>query len=166
MCNPAALIGMQVAGSVMQYQGQKSQATAVQQANEQNYATQMEAVPEQYRQNDAQAANDMAERARQALIERGRLSVLGGESGLSGVSTQRLLHESAFTEGTDISTIDQNRVNTNNQIYAEAKGARATTQSRIASINRPSLIGTGLQIAGDFAKQSAKNTGRVTDATK
>lgn len=137
-------------------------AQANQAANRQNSALAQaaivnnEAATEQYRQIDAQATDNMSARAREAMIEQARLRVVSGETGLAGVSADRLTQESKFNEGTDLASIASNRTNTLNQAYLEARGGAASMQSKANSINRPSLLGTGLQIAGAAASYGAE----------
>lgn len=145
------LLGAQVAGSVLGFVNQMQQAQAQTDAIEANYKQQMETAAEQQRQNNAAAAQEMSERAREAQIERARLRVISGESGLSGISTDRIENASRFSEGYDIATIEANRKNASTQLYNEAKSLRAQSQSRLNSINRPSIIGSGLQIVGSIA---------------
>lgn len=115
-----------------------------------------EAAAEQYRQIDAQAADNMSARAREAMIEQAHLRVVSGETGLAGVSADRLATESAFNRGTDIASIASNRTNALNQAYLEARGAASSGQSKANSITQPSLLGTGLQIAGAGASYGAE----------
>jgi hypothetical protein len=117
-------------------------------ANRDNYAQQSEAASRQYAETNKQAAQEMSQRAHEGMVERARLRVISGESGLSGVTTDKIAGESDFNQGTDIASIESNRRAQNLQTQSNANGLRATTQSRLAAISRPSLLGTGLQIAG------------------
>jgi len=150
------LLAAQAASSVVGYFQASSQAKSQEAAIQANYAQQMEAAQEQQRQNNASAAQTMSERARESMIERGRLRAISGESGLAGVSTDRLFDQTRFNEGYDMATIEANRSNTSAQLYQEAKGLRAQSQSKMNAINRPSLIGTGLQIVGAVAGAGAE----------
>ncbi len=160
----AVQIGMAALSFVNQLQAANAQADAI----EANYRQQMESTAEQQRQNNAAAAQQMSERAREAQIERARLRVLAGESGLSGVSTDRIENASRFNEGYDIATIEANRLNASKQITNEAKGIRAQSQSKLNTIDRPSLIGTGLQIVGSIAQTGAETErlNRIGKATQ
>jgi len=130
---------------------QSRNADAQRAAIEAGYAAQMADLPRQYGQVNEQAIDKMGLRAREAMIERGRLAAIAADSGMGGgVSVTRMENESRFTEGTDVATIDRNRKNALAQIYAEAKGAQAGATTRMSSISTPSLLGTGLQIAGAY----------------
>lgn len=152
MCEPTTIalasmaIGVASAGAGFIQQGQ--QAKAANRSVKENYAQQTAAMKTQYDQTNKQAADEMSVRAREAMIETARLRVLGGESGLAGGSNDRIENESQFNRGTDIASIESNRRNVLTQLYQEGRAIRTGEQNRINSIKRPSLIGTGLQIAG------------------
>jgi hypothetical protein len=152
MCDPISLsvaslaIGVASAGAGFIQQGQ--QAKSNRKAAQANYAQQSEALKTQYDQTNKQATDEMSVKAREVMIETARLRVLGGESGLAGGSNDRIENESQFNLGTDIAAIESNRRNTLNQLYEEGKSLRAGSQAQIRQVQRPSLIGTGLQIAG------------------
>lgn len=153
MCDPtmgiataSLLVG--VASSVAGFVQQGQQAKAQQKSVEANYAQQTETLKLQYDQAQKQSTDEMSQRAREAMIEQARLRVIGGESGLSGGSNDRIENESQFNLGTDIASIESNRRNYMKQLGEEGKSLGAGNQSQINQIKRPSLIGTGLQIAG------------------
>lgn len=150
------MLGAQVATSVLGFVQQRGAADAQAAAIQANHEQQMRAYEEQQRQNNAAAAQQMSERAREAMIERARLRVIAGESGLAGISTDRIENQSRFNEGYDIASIEANRSNSAAQLYNEARGLRAQSQSRLNSINRPSLLGSGLQIIGAVAGAGAE----------
>lgn len=160
MCDPVTLsvasLAIGVASAGASFMQQSQQASAAEKSARENYAQQTEAIKLQYDQTNKQATDEMSVRAREAMIETARLRVLGGESGLSGGSNDRLVAESQFNLGTDIASIESNRRNSLNQLHQEGKSIRAGNQSNINTIKRPSLIGTGLQIAG--AAVDAKTT--------
>lgn len=152
MCDPITLAGMSlavgVASSVAGFVQQSSQVNKRDKAIKTDYAQQTEALKLQYDQTQKQATDEMSERAREAMIERARLRVIGGESGLTGGSNDRIENESQFNLGTDIASIESNRQNSMRQLGEEGKQLRAGSQTQINQVKRPSLIGTGLQIAG------------------
>jgi opacity protein-like surface antigen len=155
MCELATAIA--IVSAVASAAATNSAARAQNKAIEEGYAQQMETVQEQYKQIDAQAAQQMSERGLEAMKERARLRVIAGESGaLGGVSNERIMNESKFNEGTDIATIEANRSNNLKQTHLEAKGIRAGSVKQLSQVKQPSLIGTGLQIAGIYADEKAK----------
>ncbi len=166
MCDPMSIavtsMVIGTASSVMGFVQQSQQASAQTKAIKANYAQQTEALKLQYDQTNKQATDEMSMRAREAMIESARLRAVSGESGLFGLSNDRIQNESAFNLGTDIASIESNRLATVKQLHQEGLETRANTASRINQITRPSLIGTGLQIAGTAVNaagnyQAAKN---------
>lgn len=154
MCNPMLAIAAAQAtfSFVQQSQSARAQEAAIRAGAEASHA----AVGRQYQQVQEQTAQDVSERAKEAMIERARLRVFSGESGLSGGSADRLQTMSRMNEGTDMATIEQNRRNTQEQLFEEAKAGNAQARSRLNSIQQPSLIGAGLQIAGAYYKDKAE----------
>jgi hypothetical protein len=146
LATASLLVG--VASSVGGFMQQGQQAKANRKALQSDYTQQMDTLQQQYKQTNQQATDEMSQRAREAMIEKAKLRVAGGESGLFGGSNDRIVNESSFNEGTDIASIESNRQNSLRQIEQEGKGIRAGSVSQISRIQRPSLIGTGLQIAG------------------
>lgn len=171
MCEPisimtAASLAIGVGSAVSGFVQQGQQAKAADKSAQENYAQQSEALKRQYDQTNKQATDEMSARAREAQIETARLRVLGGESGLSGGSNDRIENESQFNKGTDIAALESNRRNSLTQLYQEGRAIRGDQQARINSIKRPSLIGTGLQIAGAAtdaaATHKALSKGKLT----
>lgn len=117
-------------------------ARAANDVNLQAYATQQHQI-------DAQASVDMSERARQAMIQRGKLRVLGAESGIDGNSSDQAERQSQFDQSFDMAAIEGHRNALQSQAYLDAKGGVAATNSTLNRIQQPSLIGTGLRIATD-----------------
>lgn len=152
MCEPTTIalaslaIGTASAGMGFLQQGQ--QAKLQRKSVEANYAQQMETLQTQYAQTNKQAVEEMSVRARESMIENSRLRAWAGESGLAGISNDRILNESQFNLGTNISSIESNRQASLRQQYREGREVRAGATSKINQMPRPSLIGTGLQIAG------------------
>jgi hypothetical protein len=152
MCEPMtlAVAGMAIAtaSAGASYMQQQQMANKQEAAVNANYAQQMESYKEQQVEVNKQAVDEMGVRQRQAMIESSRIKASSGESGLAGISTERTINESDFNLGTDITSIEGNRMSSQKQLYSNAKGIRAGSQTQMAQIQRPSLIGTGLQIAG------------------
>ena len=144
----AGSIAVTAASAGMSYMQQSSMADKQQAATMNNYNQQMETYKVQQGQEQKQATDEMSTRARQSMIESSRLRAVSGESGLAGNSIDRVQNESEFNAGTDITSIENNRMATQTQLHQNAMGIRAGSQTQMAQIHHPSLIGTGLQIAG------------------
>lgn len=155
MCIPVIpLIGLAIsaASAVMAYQQGQKQTKAAEASARNAAELNNQAYAQQAQQINQQASDAMSDRAREAMIERGRLRVISAESGVgdgSG-SQDQLTRQSYFDEGYDMSRIESNRSAKQDQAQLDARGGQAATQSRLNAIeaSKPSLIGTGLQIAG------------------
>ncbi|MFM0347668.1 virion core protein, T7 gp14 family [Paraburkholderia sp. RL17-347-BIC-D] len=99
-------------------------------------------------QETQQASSQMSERARQAMVETGHLQALANESGTNGGgSNDRVTNEANFNAGQDMATMEANASSAQRQLVNQLNGSYSQAVSRDASIQQPSLIGTGLQIA-------------------
>jgi len=139
-----------------QSQAAEAQSAAI--ANEQNAknaAIQAQAL--ENRQN-------LTEQASQAAIDEkvatAQLRAVAGESGLSGGSQERVVSQAQVTYGRDIATIEANRIRSDAQASRGIVANNASASAKQASVVRPSIIGTGLQIAGAYndyqTRQEAK----------
>ena len=144
----AGSLAVGVGGAGASYMQQQQQAKYQGKAARANYDQQMLTYQEQQSQVNKNATDQMSQRARENAIQAARIRAVSGESGLSGNTNDRILGESMFNFGTDVSSIESNRLAQQRQLNQEAKGIRAGTQTTMSQIQRPSLIGTGLQIAG------------------
>ena len=137
---------------------QKMAAIQARQAVEQTTAQYVE-VDRQQRKVNRIAEEQRSDRMRKAYSEMGTMRVLAGERGASSQTTNALLSEVGYLAGLDLSRIEQNRKANINAGEASKKAAHqgavnvidiAKNQSRVASKTvGMSLLGTGLQIAGD-----------------
>lgn len=153
----AANLAIGIGKTVFGYIGQRQQAKQAEAAYLQDYNNKVATQQLQADQLNAQASEEMTQRARQARIERSRLRVAAGESGVGGLATERLINNASFQEGYDVSRIEANRQNKIKQNNLETKSIHARAQSNLNSISRPSLLGTALQIAGSIGGVAAEN---------
>lgn len=160
MCEPTTLLS--IASSAVGYIMQSEQADRQAEAEERTYNAQMRQVAEQQKQINQQATDEETLRMREARVELGRMRTMGAESGLAGINAGRLEGEVEFNAGSDVSTISANRTARQNQLTAEAEGLRAGSSARLASIKQPSLIGTGLQIAGAYVNGETRTQANRT----
>lgn len=135
------------AGAVYTYTEQNKAAAKTEDNANKAYALQLSELQDRYEQINQNSKDQMSERAREARIELARIRAVGAESGLSGVSQDRLERESEFLAGSDVALIETNRANSMKQAANEAKGIGLEHDARLSSIQRPSMFGTGLQIA-------------------
>jgi hypothetical protein len=156
MCAPAFIpLAIALVSAMSQNRDQKAQYATNQLVADQDLAENTKALAEQRGQIKAKAADEMSERARVALIERGRLRAIAGDSGVTGNSQQRVEDESRFLEGQDLSAIEMNRENALKQNTRNVTAAQLDAQRQKLGVAAPSLLGAGLQIAGAAAKTYA-----------
>jgi len=166
MCSPAAipLIISAVSAGVSYVQGQQ-QASNVAKAANKSTSISYQQENERLQQINEQSSLDQSERIKQGLLERAKLATIAGESGALGLSSDRLILDSFMQEGTDMASLEKNRLNNEKQSAWSKQQAEAGGQSTINNAygNAPSLIGTGLQIGSDLygASQAAKKKAKA-----
>jgi hypothetical protein len=159
MCEPATIstltaltvasMAASAAGAVATYVQGSEAARRQTNATQQAYDASVGQIRNQQTQESQQAAEQMSERARQAMIETGHLQALANDSGTNGGgSNDRVTNEANFNAGQDIAAMQQNASSAQRQLAEQATGSYAQAATRDASIQQPSLIGTGLQIVG------------------
>lgn len=156
MCVWAIPIAIAAGSALLSYSQQRKAASKQEGATQQSREAAYEALDRQDEEIEAQAGQTAGIRAREAMIERGKLAAIAGDSGLAGQGLQRLQNESRFTEGQDLGSIEENRKRQHKQVVASRHAADANGELRLASISQPSLIGTGLQIAGSYYNAQSK----------
>jgi hypothetical protein len=151
MCEPVS-IGMAIASVAMsaaqaqqQQKGMEQAAAAQSAALHEGFARNQTQLNVRQGQANEQAAAQASERARQALIERGRLQAIGAE----GLNVGRMINESEMVEGADLATLEANRAGQQWQSQVEKAGMRAQAVSDFNQIRRPTSRGAmALQVAG------------------
>lgn len=137
------------AGSVASYVAQSQSASRQTDAAQAAYDSSVVQIKNQQVEASQAASAQMSERARQAMVETGHLQALSNESGTNGGgSNDRVTNEANFNAGTDIATMQNTASSQQRSLADQARGAYSTASQRMSSIQQPSLIGTGLQIAG------------------
>lgn len=165
MCDPLSIISG--ISAVATYVGGKQNAANQTAASNNAAVLQQQQINEKQQQINQQSALDQSERDKQGLLERAKMATISGESGALGISSDRLLSDSYMQEGTDMSSLEKNRLNSIKQTTWEAKQAQASATSRNTTIaaNSPTLIGTGLQVGADIYKgtQAAKAAAKAKE---
>lgn len=160
MCEPVTIstttalaisAAMAAASAAVSYVTAEKQADRMSDANQRAYDDSVVQARNQQAEQDAQAKDQMSERARQAMVETAHLRALSAESGTAGGTNDRVTNEANFNAGQDLAAIQGNAQSAQRQIAQQARSGYATAQNRQAQIQQPSLIGTGLQIAGAYA---------------
>lgn len=152
MCEPTTLMAAGLAISALSagvtYK-QTSDAAKVQtESIRQSAEMQNIQTAQTYDQQNQQAMEQTSQRHQEWLRDLGRLRAVGAESGLTGATDQRIQNEAETQAQNDIATIEANRLksNLNTATTGVAQGRQAN--AALKSIKQPSLVGTGLQIAG------------------
>jgi hypothetical protein len=158
MCEPVTLTATTLAiasaataaaGSVATYVAQSQAASRQTNAAQTAYDASITQIKNQQVEDSQAASAQMSERARQAMVETGHLQALSAESGTNGGgSNDRVTNEANFNAGTDIATMQNTAASQQRALADQARGSFATASQRMSSIQQPSLIGTGLAIAG------------------
>lgn len=163
MCEPLTILA--IGSAALSYvQGQQQASNAAKSANQQTELSYRQ-EGDRLQQVNEQSALDKTERTKQGMLERAKMSTIAGESGALGLSSDRLLNDSFMQEGTDIASLEKNRLNQGKQsgwknIQSEAGGQSTINTAYNAA---PSLIGTGLQIGADIysGTKKAKDTAKA-----
>lgn len=108
-------------------------------------------------QREAEAAQ-MNEQARSARKDMALFDAVAGEYG-GGVSVDRASAAMGIQQGEGTATLAKNSDNAGRQNSMTSLALQARTGSQLASISRPSLIGTALTIGGSYADYSTKAKG-------
>lgn len=149
MCEPAtiAMTALSIAGTA--YGAVQQNKAANRQAKAIGMQQQAEANAQQLQMNQVsnQAAQEMNERNRQAMAEAATFDAITGEYG-GGATASRQAAELAFNRNNDLSSIQTNRNSALSQIGMESQGAALRSKAQLASIQRPTYLGTALTIAG------------------
>jgi len=152
MCDPVTMtlasVAITGASSIMQYEGERRAANQQADAIRQNQSFNDAALQAQQVEVDQQSSQQMSERSRQAMIERGKLIAAFSSSGLGGNSQGVAVNETSFLEGTDIASIEANRASRQVQIQRERGSQYRQAKNNLASIKVPNPLAVGLQIAG------------------
>jgi hypothetical protein len=144
------------AQSVMSYQQQSAQASMQNAQFEQNRVNALSAMRNdqqqiQLRQQQemAAAADQVNQRRMQERDERAYAITAAGEAGVSGFSVENILRDIGNLSSQDISTINQNKDWTLDQLNTDLSGTRDTAMSRINSVSQaiaPTPLSLGLSI--------------------
>lgn len=152
MCDPVSMMATSIAISAVQagvqYDSTRAAANKQADATRANFYANDAASQVQQNQIGEQASQQVSERARQAMIERGKLRAIQADSGVGGNSAERGFADINFGANQDIATLEANRDNSVAQAQRNKESGLMQANNQLAAIKQPSLIGAGLQIAG------------------
>lgn len=121
-------------------------AKDAQKGEDRNFINQSKAKNLEADQKQKEAIDTKTIRAREAAIEEGRLNVIQGESGLSGLSFEKTGDETQFNKGTDIASIESNRLAAQRQLAYESESLAIASRNRRNKIVKPDWIGGTLGV--------------------
>lgn len=158
MCDPVTAISTGL--GVFNYVAGQSNAKNIAKSQNNALKTSYEALSNNQHQVNQSAALEKSDRIKEGMLERSKIAAIAGESGALGLSSDRLLNSSFMQEGSEIATIEKNRLNSIDSIDNKMSQAQSTTQTNINTTYNaaPSLIGTGLQIGADSYLGKTKAT--------
>ncbi|MBX6273946.1 virion core protein, T7 gp14 family [Metapseudomonas otitidis] len=158
MCEPVS-IAMAVVGALSAVAGHQQAEVAAKvqtKQHEQNQRNAQAALRDSYiaiqnrQQQEAEsAAQQVEERRRESVRQMSSAYAAAGEAGVSGLSVQSILADIGATAARDISTIEENRDWSLDQLNSEMSGARNQAMSQMNATTagvRPSGWATALQI--------------------
>lgn len=164
------MMGLSIASGAANFLGGQQQAQASADANAAGLEEFYEQTAKKQEEINEQASISMYERRKQGMQDRAEAITAAGESGALGFTSDRLMADSFFQQGTDVSTIEMNRKNQLIQTDNENKSAyaRATGQTNQAYASAPGLVETGLQIGTDIygAKTAVERNTKVAVGNK
>lgn len=150
MCGPGALafssfmIG--AVQSVAEYQAQEDQYEQNKKNSIAAFEDRQRALNHQTSQERDIAALDKFDNSLQAREHRATSAVAAGEAGISGLSIDALMRDISGTEGRYNSRVDTQTDWTVGSLEQDKRTASTVAKSRIDSVSKPSLLGTGLKI--------------------
>lgn len=156
MCNPGALLLVRVAQTLISHEEGRHMANKQADSIRDSFKAADAQAQERYGQINADAAEKQSARAREARIERARIAVAAGESGLGGLNAARLEGEAEGAAGRDMTRIASDRMAAERSAVLEMRGIRSRAQSDLNKLKYPSLVQSGLQIAGAYADYASE----------
>lgn len=151
MCDPFIVGGIMVASAAMDFMGSKNQAKIDQRGIEQQRLMALQDNSEVSREIEDDSETERSELAIEYLKKRGQMRVAAGENMGMGLTTQLLMQDLYAQEGRESTGIDRDRSKRQRQNARQRESIIQNTQNQWNSIERPSLVGSGLQLAGNLA---------------
>jgi hypothetical protein len=145
------MLAISAASAVVSQQTQEDAANKQEQAVQDGLAKDRAATARQYQQIQESAMDEQAQLHTGYLIDSARIRAVAGESGLGGLSQERISQEAENNSQFDMATLERNRRNQNGQAHTSGLASATKGNIQLAGIQRPSQLGTGLQIAGAAA---------------
>jgi hypothetical protein len=156
-----AMMAVSAAATVVAASEQSKAADQQTDLIQDGYEQERQQTLRQYQETTDVSQEQTSQRHREQMIEEGRLKAIGAESGLTGVSNDRIVSDANNQADQDLSTIEANRVRASEQVHSQGGSKQSAANIQMAGIKRPSALGTGLQIAGSAASIYSAGTSKV-----
>lgn len=141
--------GMSAATAALSYVQGNAQASAQSQAIQRNAEMQQADLDRRAGEQAQATAAQMNDQARKAQADMALFDTISGEFG-GGVTQQRASAAMGIQQGEALATIGKNHDSTARQGSFDSLALKSQTASQLASISRPSLLGTALTIGGSY----------------
>lgn len=165
MCDPLSAIAAGL--GIVNYMGGQASAKATHKAQSQAAQLNYSLLNEKQLQTNQKTSLEQSERIKQGMLERATIATIAGESGALGLSSDRLITDSFMQEGTDIASMEKNRLNEVRSLNMKKTEQEITSQGKTTEAynSAPSLVGTGLQIGSDIYSGSQRAKDRAKQKT-
>lgn len=147
----AISIGSSIVGSIQGHDAQKDAARQNKKNSQHSYAETVAALNLRGVQESEQTVQTLEQAEQQGMTEQGLATVGAVAAGVAGnsVAAQSQVIDRGLATFRDSSLLNLDRMLS--QIEQEKRGAYATMQSRIQSVQAPSDLATGLNVTSAFA---------------
>lgn len=151
MCDPVSIsLGLSAATAVTSYAGMSASAEGQGEAVKRASQLQQMDLERQAGQQREAAAQQVNEQARAAQRDAALFDVIAGEYG-GGNTADRTAAVARVQQGENLATMGRNAELASQENRFASLATTSAANARLASIQRPSLIGTALQIGGAAA---------------
>ena len=162
---PIAAAAITIGSAVLGHSSAKKQKKKMRKAALDIHAQELEVLADMGGEIDRQTTQKMSVRAREALVQRGRLAAIAAESGISGNTQGRLTAQAYFDEGSDQTQTLINRNSAQRQLLRERESSRLRYESAYHGAAVPSGLAAGLQIVGGLLGGLSKTPAGKTPTT-
>lgn len=150
MCSPQALQAsngaLQIGATLLDFVGRSRNFERNQEAALSDFRRNVEGLNERGTQTSQAAAEEILNIGLQEARDRAAANATSASAGTSRSTARALAREVGFSAGRSKALTRTNRDNELDQIGREIAGAQINAQSRINSLDRPSVLATALQI--------------------
>lgn len=162
MCDPVTLavtaVGVSAATTGLSFLGQQQAAKSNAQAANVTAANSYNDIGRRGVQIDQQNSENILSSLIDRTAAQGAISASASAMGTGVATTDQISNAAAFGAGRNASIDQLNSDNQRGQLTSDRTGVSLRRQSQINSVQGPSLIGLGFQLAGDTLKGASTYT--------